>query len=189
MEDDYPDNFLPMLINMEGVSVTVNGVSAPFYYVSPTQLNVQIPYETTLGDAVVGINNNGLVTSFTIPISVSAPGIYAALDGSGTLVPSGSAAQGTVVTAYITGEGNDAPSVPTGTPGFFVQPGLPVTVTVAGLGTKINFLGAAWWAAGTTEVDFFVPADAPLGPQQVVVTVGNAMSAPVTLNVTAQSLR
>ena len=183
------DSYLPMLLNMEGVSVTVNGVSAPFYYVSPTQLNIQIPYETTLGDAVVGINNNGQVTSFTIPISVAAPGIYAALDGSGMLVPESSGQQGKVVIAYITGEGNLSPSAPTGAPGFFSPPGLPVSVTVAGLTAGIGFVGAAWWAAGTTEIDFTVPPDAPLGPQPVVVTVGGVASAPVTLNVTASSTR
>jgi len=180
---------LPMLLTMEGVSVTVNGVSAPFYYVSPTQLNIQIPYETTLGDAVVGIDNSGQVTSFTIPISVSAPGIYAALDGSGMLVPVSSGEQGKPVTAYITGEGNESPSVPTGAPGLFSQPGLPVSVTVAGLTATIDFVGTTDWAAGTTEIDFEVPANAPLGPQPVVVTVGNVASAPVTLNVTAASTR
>jgi len=184
--DDY---YLPMLLNMEGVAVTVNGVSAPFYYVSPTQLNIQIPYETTLGDAVVGINNNGEVTSFTIPISVSAPGIYSALDGSGMLVPVSSGEQGKPVTAYITGEGNESPSVPTGWPGFFSPPGLPVSVTVAGLPATVDLVGATYWAAGTTEVDFEVPASAPLGPQPVVVTVGNAASTPVMLNVTARSTR
>jgi len=181
--------YFPMLLNMEGVSVTVNGVSAPFYYVSPTQLNIQIPYETTLGNAVVGINNNGQVTSFTIPISVSAPGIYAALDGSGMLVPDPSGERGKPVTAYITGEGNESPSVPTGWPGFFVPPGLPVSVTVADLPATIDFVGATYWAAGTTEIDFVVPPLAPLGPQPVVVTVGNTASAPVTLNVKASSIR
>ena len=176
---------LPMLLRMAGVSVTVNGVSAPFYYVSPTQLNIQIPYETTLGNAVVGINNNGLVTSFTMPISICAPGIYAALDGSGMLVPDSTGQQGKPVTAYITGDGNYSPSVPTGLPGFFAQPGLPVSVTVADLPAKIDFVGATWWAAGTTEIDFDVPANAPLGPQPVVITVGGVASAPVTLNVTA----
>jgi len=181
--------YLPMLLNMEGVSVTVNGVSAPFYYVSPTQLNVQIPYETTLGNAIVGINNNGQVTSFTIPISVAAPGIYAALDGSGMLVPESSGKQGKIAIAYITGEGNESPSVPTGSPGFFSQPELPVSVTVADLPATIDFIGTAYWAAGTTEIDFVVPPNAPLGPQPVVVTVGGAVSAPVTLNVTASSVR
>jgi uncharacterized protein (TIGR03437 family) len=60
---------------------------------------------------------------------------------------------------------------------------------VAGLTATIDFVGTTDWAAGTTEIDFEVPANAPLGPQPVVVTVGNVASAPVTLNVTAASTR
>src|SRR5262249_20441148 len=50
----------PLPLSLDNVSVTVNGVSAPVLYVSNTQLNVQIPYETsTQGAALVTVSNNG----------------------------------------------------------------------------------------------------------------------------------
>jgi uncharacterized protein (TIGR03437 family) len=49
----------PLPLSLAGVSVTVNGATAPLYFASPGQLNVQIPYETGGGPAAVGVNNNG----------------------------------------------------------------------------------------------------------------------------------
>jgi uncharacterized protein (TIGR03437 family) len=37
---------------------------------------------------------------------------------------------------------------------------------------------------GVTQIDFTVPAAAPTGPQQVVVTVGRVTAQPIMLNVT-----
>jgi uncharacterized protein (TIGR03437 family) len=43
-----------------GVTVSVNGVSAPLIYLSPTQINFQIPWETTPGTAVnIIVTRNG----------------------------------------------------------------------------------------------------------------------------------
>jgi len=36
---------LPLPSLHAGVSATVNGVAAPLYYVSPGQINLQVPYE------------------------------------------------------------------------------------------------------------------------------------------------
>jgi uncharacterized protein (TIGR03437 family) len=181
---------LPLPLKMQGVSATVNGVAAPLYYVSPTQINLQIPYETTLGTAVLGINNNGKVTSFSFPVTVSGPGIFAAMDSS--LVPFATGAQGQVLTAFVTGDGALTPTLATGaapyvyTPvDYLPQPGLPVTLSVGGVPATLNFVGMPTWAVGTTQINFTIPANAPLGPQPVVVTVGGVDSAPVTLNVTA----
>ena len=182
------DSALPLLLKMGGVSATVNGVSAPLYYVSPTQLNIQIPYETGLGTAVLGVNNNGNVTSFSLPVTIAAPGIFAAADGS--LVPSSTGQQGQVVTAYITGAGTLNPEISTGAappsvPAYSLpQPILPVALTVGGVPAVLTFVGTPSWSVGVTQVNFAIPANAPLGPQPVVVNVGGVPSAPATLSVT-----
>jgi uncharacterized protein (TIGR03437 family) len=175
-------SFFPLPLTMQGVSATVNGVAAPLYYVSPTQINLQIPYETTLGAAVLGINNNGKVTSFSFPVTVAGPGIFA--DVTGALAPVSTGLQGQDAFAYITGDGVATPMLATGAaPYTLTQPILPVTLTVGGVPATINFIDT--WAAGVTEIDFTIPAAVPTGPQPVVVTVGGVASPPVTLNVTA----
>jgi len=184
---------LPLPLTMQGVSATVNGVAAPLYYVSPTQLNIQVPYETTLGPAVLGISNNGNVTSFSFPVTIAAPGIFAEADGS--LVPSSTGQQGQMLAAYLTGAGDNTPPLVTGTAppppppdtplSILPQPILPVTLTVGGLPATLSFVGSPTWAVGITQINFTIPANAPLGPQPVVVTVGGVASSPVTVNVTA----
>jgi subtilase family serine protease len=47
----------PLPSGMAGVSATVNGVAAPFYYVSQGQLNLQIPYEAGVGPATLLVSS------------------------------------------------------------------------------------------------------------------------------------
>jgi uncharacterized protein (TIGR03437 family) len=179
-------SFFPLPLTMQGVSATVNGVATPLYYVSPTQINLQIPYETTLGTAVLGINNNGKVTSTSFPVTVAGPGIFA--DLTGALVPFSTGLQGQDAFAYMTGDGVATPMLATGAAPYFDflwRPLLPVTLTVGGIPATINTIGIPSWAAGVTQIDFTIPSNAPTGSQPVVVTVGGVASPPVTLNVTA----
>jgi uncharacterized protein (TIGR03437 family) len=53
--------------------------AAPLFFVSPTQINYQIPPGTATGLATVNINNNGGITARgTIQVVAVAPGIFAA---------------------------------------------------------------------------------------------------------------
>jgi uncharacterized protein (TIGR03437 family) len=129
------------------------------------------------------------VASFSFPVTIAAPGIFAAADGS--LVPSSTGQQGQVVTAYITGAGTLNPEIstggapPSGVPAYSLpQPILPVTLTVGGVPAVLTFVGTPSWSAGVTQINFAIPANAPPGPQPVVVNVGGVASSPATLNVT-----
>ncbi len=102
---------LPLPATMAGVAVTLNGQSVPLLYVSPGQLNVQIPYEAAVGaPATLEVNNNGQVASTTFLIAAAAPGIFYAAQ-SGTIangLPSG-VAPGQTTTLYLTGAGAVSP--------------------------------------------------------------------------------
>lgn len=50
---------LPLATTVGGVQVFVNDKPAPLYYVSPGQINFQIPYDATLGDATVRVDRAG----------------------------------------------------------------------------------------------------------------------------------
>jgi uncharacterized protein (TIGR03437 family) len=53
--------------------------AAPLFFVSPTQINYQIPPGTATGLATVNINNNGSITARgTVQVVAVAPGIFAA---------------------------------------------------------------------------------------------------------------
>lgn len=182
----------PLPVRLAGVSVTINGVAAPLYYVSPAQLNVQIPYETPVNaTATLVVNNNGATASRTFPVSAAAPGVF--VDQNGAPVPHASGAPGQVLTLYVTGAGALSPPVatgsapPSGTPAAQLPAPLqPVAVTVGRLPAAIRFLGVPAGLAGVTQINYELPATAQPGVQDVVVTIGTASSTPVKLTVAAQ---
>ncbi len=120
---------IPFPTNLNGVSVTINSLQAPVYYVSPTQISALVPYETSSATiASISVNNNGTasntVTAFVNPAT---PGLFAQTsDGVGlgsiqhaadySLVTSASPAQaGETVVVYLAGLGAVSPSVADGT--------------------------------------------------------------------------
>ena len=181
---------LPLPVSLAGASATVNGVAAPFYYASPSQLNIQIPYETGIGPAVVGVNNNGQVASYVFTVAASAPGIFTDPNHPSALVPDSSGNRGDTLLIFITGEGQVSPALPTGASPFIAtplsllpQPSLPVTVTVGVVPAQIAFAGIPSGLAGATQINFVIPPNAPLGVQPVVVTVGGIASPAATITV------
>jgi uncharacterized protein (TIGR03437 family) len=184
---------IPLPLTVAGVSATVNGVAAPFSYVSPGQIDLQIPYETTIGPAILAVNNNGQVAAFPLTIASTAPGMYGLWTVAG--VPAIAAKQGAVLVTYTTGEGDVTPSLATGaTPSSgtpvasLPKPRQAVTVTVGGVPVPANqllFVGIPSGLACVTQINFTVPSDAPLGVQPVVVIVGGVASPALNLTVEA----
>lgn len=181
---------LPLPLSLAGVSATVNGVAAPLYFVSPGQIDLQVPYETGAGSAVLGVNNNGKVASFTFPVSAAAPGMFTDPNRPGTLVPYSTGKRGDTLLAFITGEGLASPALATGASPFSAtplsllpQPLLPVAVTVGGVPAQIAFAGIPPGLAGATQINFAIPDNAPLGVDPVVVTVGGVASAPASVTI------
>jgi len=177
---------LPLPATLANVSLTVNGVPAPLYFVSSGQINVQIPYETQTGAAVLDINSQGNKYSFSFLVQSAAPGIFTDLKKN--TVPFASAARGQTVTLFITGEGTVSPALASGatpppdTPvASLPAPTQSVSITIANVPATIQFIGIPPGLAGVTQVNFTVPNTAPLGAQSVVVTVGAASSLPATL--------
>jgi uncharacterized protein (TIGR03437 family) len=190
---DFNGNNLPLA--MSGASVTVNGQPAALYYVSPTQIDFQVPSGVTGTASIEVFNNNVGSNVTTAPAGASAPGIwpipvngtnYAAAaftDGKYTGDPalwSGfqKAKPGDVLELFGTGL---APS-PSGVEINAFQPLSGVTVT---LGTvTIAADGAGLVAPGEFQVNFTVPlqfAGMPEGNYPVTVTV-NGVSSPATIN-------
>ena len=181
---------VPLPVSMAGVDATVNGVAAPLFYVSPKQLNLQIPYETAVnGTATLQINNNGQATSQNFPVAIAAPGIFT--DQTGAIVPNGSAIRGQLTTVFVAGAGSMTPPIPTGaaplagTPtDSLPQPAQTTIVTVGNVPAPIDFIGVPPGLVGVTQINFQVPNGVGIGAQSVVVSVGGVSSAPANLRVT-----
>jgi uncharacterized protein (TIGR03437 family) len=181
----------PLPLTMSGVSATVNGIAAPLWFVSPSQINLQIPYETTAGPAVLGVNNSGQIASYLFDVAPTAPGIFAF---NGSLVPFATGAQGQTIVAFITGDGDVTPSLATGatasssaTLAQLPKSRQALSLTVGGEKAAVVFNGIVPGLIGVTQVNFTIPGDAKTGVQPVVVTVGGVSSAPVNVTVTPAS--
>jgi hypothetical protein len=85
----------PLPMELGGVKVEVNGAAVPLYFVSPGQINAQMPYETAAGPATVRVGS----VSADIIVVAAAPSIFAAVR------------QGDVAVAYVTGLGAVSPPV------------------------------------------------------------------------------
>jgi uncharacterized protein (TIGR03437 family) len=181
---------VPLPLSTSGVAVLVNGIAAPLYYVSPGQLNVQIPYETSANSsAVLSVNNNGHVTTQSFQVAAAAPGIFTS--STGALVPTASAAIGQEIAFYVTGVGAVLPAIPDGAApaastalADLPRPAQPTTVTIGRTEATIDFIGIPAGLVGVTQINVQVPNGISSGVQQVVVTVGGVASAPATVTIT-----
>lgn len=183
---------VPLPAQMSDASVAIGGLTAPLNYISPGQLNVQIPYEIPVNQlANLVVNNNGRTATTTFTISPAAPGLFT--DGNGVVVPTNVAARSQTISLFLTGAGEVSPAISTGAA---PAAGTPVSqlpapvqgaaVSIGGIDAPIQFIGTPAGLVGVTQVNVRVGVTTPVGTQPVVVTVGGVSSAPGLLTVTAQ---
>jgi uncharacterized protein (TIGR03437 family) len=167
--------------SLGGVSAAVNGIAAPVLYVSPTQVNVQVPYEVGAGPAVIGLTNEGGVVGAQFQMAPAAPGIF--VDANGTVAPQGEVLPGSVASLYLTGAGEVSLGLATGfatsptTPlASGPKPLLPLSVTVDGAQAFVQTAGVAPGQVGVVQVNYVAPAGLAPGKHAVVVTIGGTAS-------------
>ena len=179
--------------SLGGTRVLFDGVAAPMVYAQSGQICAIVPYR------VSGRKTTEVVVEYegqrsapvVLPVVRSAPALFT-LDASGAgqaamLNETGCcnsvrnpAVRGTIVSLYATGEGLPLPGATklTATP-------LPVKVTVGGVPAEIAWTGNI----GLLQVNFRVPANAPVGDAvPLVLSVGIAHSS-ATVTMAVRSIR
>jgi uncharacterized protein (TIGR03437 family) len=145
---------LPLPTKLGGVRVRFDGYDAPLFYVSPTQINVQIPFELTGYSSSVEIERdtpNGPMVSAASPaaLSTGAPGIFTySGDGRGPglvfhsdfspVTADSPARPGETLIAYVTGLGTVDNPVATGAVSAFAASGSVTLGGVTGAGQTIT---------------------------------------------------
>ncbi|MGB9458118.1 MAG: hypothetical protein WCB12_18855 [Bryobacteraceae bacterium] len=182
---------------LDGVTVSIAGRLLPLYYVSPTQINAQLPADLPLGasNLVVTTPEQAQVTS-SFTIAQDAPGLFAvtsndkayalAFHPDGTLVTEASPAKaGEALTLYGTGFGPTTPLRPEGlpvpkSPSYVVTDPASVQVGTASFAAQSAY--AMPGAVGIDVVEFALGADAPSGGDfQITVTINKVVSNAVLL--------
>jgi uncharacterized protein (TIGR03118 family) len=165
---DFANGKLP--VQMDGVSVTLDGKPAYVYYVSPSQIDVIAPADSTTGPVSVVVTNSGVASaSVKAQLQAAAPAFFAlgkyaiATRANGTLVGPANvlpgatpAVPGEVIVVFGTGFGSTNPAVDglvaTSSANLASSPAL----TIGGATVTIQYAGLS--GPGLDQVNVTVPA-------------------------------
>lgn len=176
-------DFLPYGMSAVSVSFYAPGGNGSWpgrlSYVSPAQINVQIPWELAgLTSATLAVNVGDYSLPYTIPIAQSLPGMFEAnglaiaQDEHYQLITAANPARpGHYVILYANGLGPVAAPPPSGevTPGAPDATVMTPTVTIAGETAQVLYSGLTPGSIGLYQIDVVIPADAPSGNQPVSI--------------------
>ncbi len=182
---------------LDGISVSIDGKPAYVWYLSPSQLNVQAPEDSTLGSVAIKVTNcKATSAAYSFTLRALAPGLLApssfsvggkqylvatfASDGAYVLntgaipgINSRPAKPGDVIIAYGIGFGDVTPSI---LPGVVVGQAntivTPVTVAFGSTNATLQYFGLAGNFVGLYEFYITVPSGLANGDYQINVTQG-----------------
>jgi len=189
---------------LDGVGVSIGGRQAFVYYVSPGQINAQVP-DVSLGPALVTVTNaSGTSAAFTAAVQQFAPAFFlwsgkyavathqdfslaakAGLFSGVTTVP---AKPGDVIILWGTGFGPTIPAVAAGiqVPADTTHStATPVTVTVGGTDAQVYGTALAPGYAGLYQVAIQIPSSTPDGDIPIKASIGGVQS-PDSVFITVQ---
>ncbi len=183
---------LPASLN--GVEVSIGGRAAPLLYVSPGQLNVQVPFETEPGARQIVVRFDGTASqAASIQVATVAPFIFTYERGGivvrnadfSLITPENPAAAGDIVLIYSTGLGQTTPASATGKPAAYPPAAETATVqvTIGGRAADVVYSIAAPGFAGLYQTAVRVPAGITPGPARLSLSVAGVSSNETTMAV------
>lgn len=187
----------PWPTNSGGTSVLIDGVAAPIQYVSSTQINLQLPWETPIGPASAIVKFAGSSSAaFNFNIAAASPGIFfgsqnraIATNPDGSInSPSNPVSPGAYLTIYLTGVGPVKPSVATNATPVATLPSASIldsSATIGNVPATIQFVGLTSGFIGLGQANLLVPGPLPKGDYPVVITIGGVASATAIVSVAA----
>ena len=175
---DFVGGQLPT--SLDGLSVTVNGVPAYVYYISPTQVNILTPPNAISGSVPVQVSDNGVISAnFMVQAQAESPSFFvfgggpyiAATHVNGSYLGPTSlypglttpAQPGETIVMYANGFGSTSTPVVSGseTQSGTLSP-MPV-ITIGGVAATVTFAGLV--APGEFQFNVVVPPSLANGDQ------------------------
>jgi uncharacterized protein (TIGR03437 family) len=181
---------VPLPTMLAGVTVSVNGMAAPLWYVSAGQINFEMPAEIGAGPpATVVVNSPGGASApFSFNVPQAAPGIFsyganlavAVTQADNVLIDANHpVTAGTLITVYLNGLGPLDNPVPTNTEAPLQpplsRPTLAASAAIGGQPAAIQFIGLTPGSIALAQANITVPVLGE-GSYPVVITVGGVAS-------------
>jgi uncharacterized protein (TIGR03437 family) len=181
--------------------VTIAGFACPLIYVSASQVNAIVPFETgNTGIAGVQVISGGVASqAWQVPVAPVAPAIFAAnATGVGQAAarnqdttanaPSNVAARGSVIQIYATGGGQTQPQAITG--GVAAPGGMLAqspTMTIGGVNAMVQFAGPApSEVEGVVQINVVIPPSVTPGSSVPITFAIDGVSSPSRLTIAVQ---
>ncbi len=187
---------LPFPPTLDGVSVKINGVSAPIFYVSSGNIICIVPYELTGTTATIVVTSGQTQSnSVTVGVAPTSPGVFSANDGgygdgaithvdNSSVNSNRPARPMETVQMYVSGLGALSTPVTDGNGAT----GIDDAVTKPQVYINGEQADVGYWGltvdAGLYQINFTVPADTPNGEQNVIIFIPNGATGALTQTVT-----
>ena len=188
---------IPLPATLGFVSVSFNGIAAPLLYVSPQQINAQLPWAIPTTGAVTVVVTNGTAASapqavqvgsfspglFTIggyAVAVNPDGSLAAPTGAIPGIASHPATPGDPLVLWGSGFGAVNPPATTGNNSLDTLRSVvtPPTVTIGGVAAPVTFAGLSPQFVGVYQINVTMPSTQPAaGAAPVQIEIGGAIGA------------
>jgi uncharacterized protein (TIGR03437 family) len=188
---------VPLPTSLGESCLSVAGTPIPLIFVSPTQINAQLP-QNVLGNETISLHTPGGVSNtLNFTVNSTAPAVFlsgVAGDWSGLatviraknnqlVTPTNPIRINDTLVIWLTGMGLTTPTVDAGQPAPtdpLAQASSQPTVTLGGYKLMIDYAGMAPGEAGVYQINVEVPFGVPLGDDQpLVITQGTGKT---TLN-------
>lgn len=171
---------LPVPTALGDSCLTINGLPVPMLFVSPNQINAQLPFEAIGKVTMILRTPGGVSDNFNLIVLPGSPGIFRSgvvgeetnvatvlRSTNGELVTgSNPIHKGDTVIIYLTGLGQTSPAATTGFPG----PSSPLAaalnvpqVTLGGIALPLYYSGLTPGQVGIYQINAKIPSSVPLG--------------------------
>jgi uncharacterized protein (TIGR03437 family) len=192
---------VPLPTALADSCLTVNGLPMPILFVSPNQVNAQIPFQTVGNVTLVLRTPGGTSDNYNLQILPGAPSVFMVdVPGQSAAVPAvirnddGGLVtdshpihrkSNTAVIIYGTGLGQTAPAVQSGMPSPLSPLAVALhqpTVTLGGVQLPLIYYGLAPGEVGVNQINVSVPSNVPVGFENLVISQGGS-STTITVRV------
>jgi uncharacterized protein (TIGR03437 family) len=173
-------NEIPVPTALADSCLAVNGLPVPIFFVSPTQINAQMPFAMIGSVTMILRTPGGTSDNFNLTVLPNAPSVFRAnVEGLGSEVativrdingelvtPSNPVHKNDSLVIYLTGLGITNPASQDGTPGALdplADAIVPPTVTLGGSNLALQYAGMAPGEVGVYQINVKVPSSIQSG--------------------------
>jgi uncharacterized protein (TIGR03437 family) len=184
---------MPLPTALADSCLTVNGLPMPILFVSPNQVNAQIPFESIGNVTLILRTPGGTSDNYNLQILPGAPSVFlSSIAGQASAVPTivrnddGGLItdshpihrrENTALVIYGTGLGQTTPAVQSGMPSPMSPLAVALTkptVTLGGIQLPLLYYGLTPGEVGVYQINVTVPGSVPAGWVPLVISQGSS---------------